>query len=68
MIIKKNEEGANWIVWAGWAGWTGNHDRRIDGAECSNCGQKHPVVFGSLDKLSNYCPNCGSTMSVSLQG
>lgn len=50
---------AHWKVWGGWAG---NHDQRIEDAECSCCGYEHPTVYGSLDKLAGYCPKCGSKM------
>lgn len=50
---------AQWIYWDGWCG---NHDKRIDDAVCSKCGYKHPIVKGSPQFLSNYCPNCGSKM------
>lgn len=67
IYIYKIEEGlvmrgkANWIIWAG---WRGNHDQRIDDAKCSKCGYKHFTVYNSPEKLSNYCPNCGSKMSI----
>lgn len=58
--------------WLFWEGWIGNHDKRIEDATCSACGYKHPTVrrtYGSsetpqdvLNKLSNYCPNCGKPM------
>lgn len=54
---------AHWEVWGGWAV---NPDKRIDGARCSNCGCIHETVKGSLDKLSDVCPICGSHMSVKL--
>lgn len=43
-------------------GWEGNHDRRIDDAKCSNCGYKHPIVYGSTDKLADECSCCRSIM------
>lgn len=50
--------------WEVWAGWVGNHDRRIDGATCSNCGFKHPTVYGreALSQLYKTCPQCGKKM------
>jgi len=52
---------ADWLVWSG---WSGNHDKRIDDAECSKCGFIHPIVFESLENLYAICPTCGSRMSV----
>ena len=49
-------------VWIYWEGWKSNHDRRIDDAVCSQCGYKHPTVYGSLDKLAQICPWCKSQM------
>lgn len=54
--------------WVTWAGWSGNHDRRIEGAKCSNCGHVHPTVYGSLNQLSKTCPTCGKFMKVVLEG
>ena len=51
-------------VWIYWEGWKSNHDRRIDDAVCSQCGYKHPTVYGSLDKLAQICPWCKSQMRV----
>jgi len=51
-------------VWLFWEGWVGNHDKRIDDAECSNCSFKHPTVYKSLNNLSKVCPSCGSKMLV----
>lgn len=58
--------------WQFWEGWMSNHDMRIDNAICSNCGYIHFTVRrtpGSketeqdvLNKLSNFCPNCGKRM------
>ena len=58
--------------WQFWEGWISNHDKRIEDATCSACGYKHPTVrrtYGSnetpqdvLDKLGNFCPNCGKPM------
>jgi len=55
--VKSNR--ANWLFWPG---WSGNHDRRIEDAKCSKCGYVHHTVYGSLDKLSKHCPDCGSKM------
>jgi len=52
---------ADWLVWAG---WRGNHDCRIEGTKCSNCGFEHPTVYGSTDKLYAACPNCNSVMNI----
>jgi len=60
-----SKENAIWLVWAG---WKGNHDQSIEGAKCSKCGYKHPTVYGSLEKLGKFCPNCGSKMKVDKQG
>ena len=49
-------------VWIYWDGWKGNHDRRIEDATCSQCGYKHPTVYGSLEKLAQICPWCKSQM------
>lgn len=49
------EEVAKWKTWGGWAG---NHDQRIEGATCTQCGYKHPTVYGSLKHLSSHCPHC----------
>lgn len=54
-----NEEQACWKLWGG---WSGNHDQRIEGAECSNCGYVHPTVYGSLKKLAPNCPGCKAIM------
>lgn len=51
-------------VWIYWDGWKSNHDRRIEDAVCSQCGYKHPTVYGSLDKLAQICPWCKSQMRV----
>jgi ribosomal protein S27AE len=58
--------------WQFWEGWMSNHDMRIDDATCSNCGYKHYAVRRTpysneteqdvLNKLSNFCPNCGKPM------
>ena len=58
--------------WLFWEGWVSNHDMRIDDATCSSCGYKHPTVRripystemeqDVLDKLGNFCPNCGKRM------
>lgn len=50
--------------WEYWGGWAGNHDKRIEDAECSNCGFKHPTVrgYGAPDQLYKICPNCGRRM------
>ena len=58
--------------WQFWEGWIGNHDMRIDDAICSNCGYKHHIVRRTpysneterdvLNKLGNFCPNCGKSM------
>jgi ribosomal protein S27AE len=63
---------ANAAKWLFWDGWMSNHDMRIDNATCSNCGYIHFTVRrtpGSketeqdiLNKLSNFCPNCGKPM------
>jgi predicted Zn-ribbon and HTH transcriptional regulator len=58
---ENNKAKANWLVWAGWAG---NHDQRIEDAECSECGCVHYTVFKSLNNLSRYCPSCKSEMAV----
>lgn len=50
--------------WKVWGGWRGNHDQRIEGSLCSNCGCEHPTVKGSLDLLLPQCPKCGSIMGV----
>ena len=47
-------------VWRTWGGWKGNHDQRIEGAKCSNCGWLHPTVYGSLTLLSEFCGKCGA--------
>ena len=59
--LKRVEKKAVWIYWDG---WKGNHDRRIEDAVCSQCGYKHPTVYGSLDKLAQICPWCKSQMRV----
>jgi predicted RNA-binding Zn-ribbon protein involved in translation (DUF1610 family) len=61
-MLKKK---ANWLTWAGWCG---NHDMRIEESKCSKCGFIHPTVYKTLDNLSKVCPNCGSEMSVKLEG
>lgn len=50
--------------WEYWGGWRGNHDKRIEGATCTNCGFKHPTVRGgnALDQLYKVCPGCGLRM------
>ncbi len=58
--------------WKFWEGWMSNHDMRIEDATCSVCGYKHPTVrrtYGIretmqdvLNKLSNYCADCGAKM------
>jgi len=50
--------------WKVWGGWKGNHDQRIEDAECSNCGFIHHTVYRSLEKLSKSCPRCKSDMSI----
>ena len=57
-VVPQKKE-AHWIVWGGWAG---NHDQRIEDAQCSKCGYKHYTVYGSLSKLNAVCPKCGSSM------
>ena len=69
--IADSESEAKWLFWEG---WVGNHDKRIEDATCSKCGYRHVIVrktFGSgetnrdvLNKLSPFCPACGSEMSV----
>lgn len=59
--------------WLFWEGWVSNFDMRIDDAVCSICGYEHQTVCrtcGSketaqdvLNKLSNYCANCGAKMT-----
>ena len=51
-------------IWVYWDGWKSNHDRRIEDAVCSQCGYKHPTVYGSLDNLAQICPWCKSQMRV----
>lgn len=50
--------------WEYWGGWRGNHDKRIDGATCTNCGFQHPTVRGenAPDQLYKICPRCGLRM------
>lgn len=48
--------------WKTWGGWCGNHDQRIEGTTCTKCGYEHPTVYGSLKRLSPYCPRCGRKM------
>lgn len=60
--------------WEFWEGWVSNHDMRIDDATCSNCGYKHPTIrrtpwsdetaLDVVNKLSNFCANCGARMSI----
>ena len=57
--INANEETGYWKYWAG---WKGNHDKRIEGATCSNCGFVHPTVYGSLSELYDFCPKCKAQM------
>lgn len=62
--------------WQFWEGWIGNHDMRIEDATCSNCGYEHHTVRRTaysvetpqdvLDKLGNFCPNCGKPMERNL--
>lgn len=48
--------------WEYWSGWSGNHDKRIEDAQCSNCGFKHSTVRGkglnTPDLLADRCPRC----------
>lgn len=60
--------------WEFWEGSIGNHDMRIEGATCSECGYVHPTVrrtFGSresfedvVEKLEVVCPRCNASMKV----
>lgn len=52
--------------WKVWSGWVGNHDNRIEGATCSNCGNVHPTICHahSVNELSPYCAKCGRVMKV----
>lgn len=62
-----NVKHARWIYWVG---WIGNHDQRIEGATCSECGYKHPTVrlekgdkySSTPNKLANICPCCKAIM------
>lgn len=60
-VTGKYKQKGKWLFWPGWVGCC---DKRIENAKCSTCGYKHPTVYGSLDKLSKYCPGCGREMSV----
>jgi len=60
-ISVDSKKTAHWLVWTG---WSGNCDKRIENAKCSKCDYTHPTVYGSLAKLSNYCPGCGREMSI----
>lgn len=62
--ISEKVESSDEAYWEVWAGWVGNHDRRIDGATCSNCGFKHPTVYEreALSQLYKTCPQCGKKM------
>lgn len=59
-IVAKIAAKLGMAKWRVWGGWSGNHYQRIEGAVCTICGHEHPTVYGSLSKLSKYCPNCGS--------
>ena len=52
--------------WEYWSGWSGNHDKRIEDAQCSNCGFKHSTVRGkganTPDLLADRCPRCRRLM------
>ena len=52
---------AHWLIWAG---WVGNHDKRIEVAECNKCGYVHDTVFGSTEQLPKNCPRCSRKMGV----
>jgi ribosomal protein S27AE len=70
--VTEQSESATKAKWQFWEGWMSNHDMRIDDATCSSCGYIHFTVRrtpGSreterdiLNKLSNFCPNCGKAM------
>jgi hypothetical protein len=60
-VLGTESNQAHWIIWGG---WKGNHDKRIDGAKCSNCGCVHPIVRGSTELLSEVCVKCKSIMTV----
>lgn len=52
---------SNWQIWAG---WRGNHDSRIEDAECKNCGFVAKQKYYSLSELPKECPSCHSVMNV----
>ena len=60
--ILETEKEASWKIWSG---WDTNHDLRIEGATCSNCGYKHSTVYKSTNNLNKICPQCKSKMSIS---
>lgn len=46
--------------------WIKVHDEVCYWLACSACGEKSPKRYGT-DYYTNYCPNCGAKMSVSVE-